>query len=65
MVCDVGQEVIPTVTLPIRMKNTNFFTVATVAENAEIAAHYSQISAFYAKRNAELTDALGYLIAFK
>lgn len=39
-------------------------TVATVAENAEIAAHYSQISAFYAKRNAELTDALGYLIAF-
>lgn len=32
MVCDVGKEVIQTVTLPIRMKNTNFFTVATVAE---------------------------------
>lgn len=47
-------------------KTTNLeSTMATVAENAEIAAHYSQISAFYAKRNAELTDALGYLVAFK
>ena len=39
--------------------------VAQIAENAEIAANYSQVTAFYAKRNAELTNALGYLVAFR
>lgn len=32
MVCDVGQEVIPTVTLPIRMADTKYYATATVAE---------------------------------
>ena len=39
--------------------------VKSIAENTEITAHCSKISAFYAKRNAELTDALGYMVAFK
>lgn len=40
-------------------------SVASIAENTEVMAHYSRVSAFYAKRNAELTDALGYMVAFR
>ena len=39
--------------------------VKSITKNVEINAHYSMVSAFYAKKNAELTDALGYMTAFK
>ena len=32
MVCDVGQEIIPTVTLPIRMANTKYFVTSSVVD---------------------------------
>ena len=32
MSCDIGKEVISTITLPIKMKNARFFASATVAE---------------------------------
>lgn len=37
----------------------------TIAENSAITAHNTAVSAFYAKKNAELTDALGYLVALQ
>lgn len=40
-------------------------SVANISDNTEIMAHYSKINAFYAKRNTELMNALGYMVAFK
>lgn len=36
-----------------------------IAENTAISAHFNAITAHYAKVNAELTDALGFMIALK
>ena len=38
---------------------------ATIAENSEQIAYNTAATAFYAKRNAELTDALGFMVALK
>ena len=37
----------------------------TVSENSSVIAHNTAVSAHYAKVNAELTNALGYMVAFK
>ena len=39
--------------------------VTNISENAKIIAHNSEITAYYTKKNAELTDAIGYLIELK
>ena len=36
-----------------------------IEENTELIAHNTEVTAFYAKKNTELTNALGYMIAFK
>lgn len=36
-----------------------------VAENSSIIAYNTAATAYYTKKNAELTDAMGYLVAFK
>ena len=36
-----------------------------IASSAEMIAYNTEVTAFYAKKNAELTDALGYMVAFK
>ena len=36
-----------------------------VAENTDVIAHNTAVSAYYSKVNAELTNALGYLVALK
>lgn len=36
-----------------------------IAENTAVAAYYSQVSAYYSKKTAELTDALGFMVALK
>ena len=36
----------------------------TIAKNSAVIAHNTAVNAFYAKKNAELTDALGYMVAF-
>lgn len=36
-----------------------------ISENSDVIAHNTAAAAFYAKKNAELTDALGYMVAFK
>ena len=48
-------------------KNTTQINVnsSIIAENSNVIAHYSEITAYYSKKNAELTDAMGYLVAFK
>lgn len=38
--------------------------LAKIAENSDIIAHNSAVAAHYSKINAELTDALGYMVAF-
>lgn len=35
------------------------------AENSDIIAHNTAVTAYYSKMNAELTDALGYMVALK
>ena len=40
-------------------------TSATTAYNTAVTAHYSAITAHYSKVNAELTNALGFMIAMK
>lgn len=34
-----------------------------ISENSDVIAHNTAATAFYAKKNAELTDALGYMVA--
>ena len=41
-------------------KNTSI-----IAENTERIAYNTEMTAFYERKNAELTDALGYMVAFK
>lgn len=36
-----------------------------ISTNTAVSAYYSQVNAFYAKKNAELTNALGFMVAFK
>ena len=38
---------------------------AQIAENTEVIAHNTYATAYYAKKNAELTDALGLMLALK
>lgn len=40
-------------------------TMDTIADNTAIAAHNSAVSAYYSKKNAELTNALGFMLALK
>ena len=37
----------------------------TIAKNSDVIAHNTAATAYYTKKNAELTDALGYLAALK
>lgn len=37
----------------------------TIAKNSDVIAHNTAAAAYYAKKNAELTDAMGYLVALK
>lgn len=37
----------------------------TIAKNSDVIAHNTAATAYYAKKNAELTDAMGYLVALK
>lgn len=39
--------------------------VEQIAKNSEVIAHNSAVSAYYAKLNAELTNALGFMVALK
>lgn len=39
--------------------------LAKIAENSDIIAHNSAVAAHYSKINAELTDALGYMVAMR
>lgn len=36
-----------------------------IATNTAISAHYNEVTAYYSKLNCELTDALGFMVAFK
>ena len=38
---------------------------STIAKNSEVIAYNTAATAYYAKKNAELTDAMGYLVALK
>ena len=38
---------------------------AKIAETSEVIAHNTAVTAYYSKVNAELTNALGYMVAFK
>ena len=40
-------------------------SVATIADNSAVIAHNTAVTAFYAKKNAELTNALGFMMALK
>ena len=35
-----------------------------ITKDSAVIAHNTAVTAFYAKKNAELTDALGYMVAF-
>ena len=35
-----------------------------IAENSDVIAHNTAVTAYYSKINAELTNALGYMVAF-
>ena len=39
-------------------------TNEAIAKNSAVIAHNTAITAFYSKKTAELTDALGYMVAF-
>ena len=45
-------------------KNTAENTAA-IAENMAVVAHNTAVTALYAKKNAELTNALGFMVALK
>lgn len=38
---------------------------ARIAENSEVIAHNTAVNAYYSKVNAELTNSMGYLMAYK
>lgn len=38
--------------------------VSNISKNSEVIAYNTEVTAYYSKRNAELTNALGFLIAF-
>lgn len=40
-------------------------SVDTIANNSAVIAHNTAVTAFYAKKNAELTNALGFMLALK
>ena len=46
----------------VTTKNMNS-TMEKISEHAAVAAYNSSVAAYYSKKNAELTNALGYLIA--
>lgn len=48
--------------IDITTKNMNS-TMEKIAEHTAISAYNSSVTAFYSKKNAELTNALGYMIA--
>ena len=37
----------------------------TIAKNSDVIAHNTAAAAYYAKKNAELTNAMGYLVALR
>ena len=39
--------------------------VTGIEKNTKLIAHNTEVAAFYAKKNAELTNALGYMVALK
>lgn len=39
--------------------------LTNIEENTELIAHNTEVTAFYAKKNAELTNALGFMVALK
>ena len=39
--------------------------VAHIAQNSDVIAHNTAVTAYYSRVNAELTNALGYMVAFK
>ena len=39
--------------------------ISRIAHNSKVIAYNSERTAFYAKKNQELTNALGYMIALK
>ena len=36
-----------------------------ISQNSDVIAHNTMVTAHYSKVNAELTNALGYMVAFK
>lgn len=40
-------------------------STSVIAENTAVIAHNTAVTALYAKKNAELTDALGFMVALK
>ena len=39
--------------------------LANLSQNSEVIAHNTAVSAYYSKKNAELTNALGFMVALK
>mgnify|MGYP003459983519 FL=1 len=39
--------------------------IEKIRDNTEITAYYSEKTAMYSKMQAQMTDALGYLVAFR
>ena len=39
--------------------------LANISKNSEVIAHNTAVSAYYSKKNAELTNALGFMVALK
>lgn len=39
--------------------------IASISENTDVIAHNSAVTAYYSKINAELTNSIGYLMAYK
>lgn len=46
-------------------QNTIAKNTSVIAENTAVIAHNTAVTALYAKKNAELTDALGFMVALK
>lgn len=50
----------------IKTRATNMETyMAKIADNTQVIAYNTERTAFYSKRNAELTNALGFMVALK
>lgn len=50
--------------IDVKATTTNEY-LKTISNNTDIIAYNSAVSAYYSKKNAELTDALGFMVAFK